>query len=291
MTSKRDLRPLVVFTAFLALTLSAANVQQAAAGEKVLIAEGLNNPESAVVDEEGRIYVTITGKPDAEDDGQVVVIEDGKPKVIAQGMNDPRGIARKGKEFFVADKLKVWKIDADGKATVLADTDAFPVKPRFLNDVEITPDGDVLVSESGSFVANGAIYRIKPDGKVSVVADTKTAPAIKGPNGLLMDGTDNVLLADVSFGRLFRVKLATGEATEIASGIGAGDGVARDAKGRLYIGDVRGGKVFRIDGPDAKPVLFAEGFKSAADVAMDKQGRLLVPDSKAGTLTAITIDD
>ncbi len=153
-----------------------ASCQTVSAVEKILLAEGLNNPESAVVGEDGRIYVTITGKPDADADGQVVAIQDGKATVIAQGMSDPRGIGRKGKQFFIADKTKVWRIDDAGQLSVFADTDAFPVKPFFLNDIEVGPDGDVYVSESGTFVANGAVYRIKPDGKVSTVCDTKTLP-------------------------------------------------------------------------------------------------------------------
>jgi streptogramin lyase len=265
--------------------------QAAAAVEKILLIEGLNNPESAVVGADGRIYVTITGKPDADDDGQVVAIENGKSTVIAKGMSDPRGIGRKGKEFFIADKTKVWRIDESGKLSVFADTDAFPVKPHFLNDIEVAPDGNVYVSESGTFVANGAIYRITPDGKVSTVCDTKSLPTIKGPNGLLADGKDHLLLADVASGRLYRVEIASGSGVELSSGVGAADGVVRDAKGRIYIGDVRGGKVFRIDAPGAKPVVFAEGFKSAADIVLDDQGRILVPDSKAGTLTALPITD
>jgi sugar lactone lactonase YvrE len=271
--------------------LLGATTCTAAAVEKVLLAEGLNNPESAVVGEDGRIYVTITGKPDAGDDGQVAVIEDGKATVFAEGMNDPRGIGRKGKEFYVADKLKVWRIDETGKATVFADTYAFPAKPRFLNDIEIDSNGDVLVSESGTFVGNGAVYRITPDGKVSTVCDTKTYPALKGPNGVLVDDKDHIFLADVAGGKLHRVKTADGSGEELASGLGGPDGVVRDAKGRIYIGDVRGGRVFRIDSAGAKPVVIAEGFKSAADIAPDNQGRILVPDSKAGTLTALIIGD
>jgi len=270
-----------------AIAIAACSVSDAA--EKTVLAEGLNNPESAVVGADGKIYVTITGKPDAGDDGQVVVIEDGKATVFAKGLSDPRGIDRKGNEFYVADKFKVWRIDESGKATVFADSDAFPVKPRFLNDIEIDANGDVLVSESGTFVGNGAVYRIKPDGKVSTVCDTKTLPAIKGPNGVLVDGADHILLADVAAGKLHRVKVADGTGEEVASGVGGGDGIARDAKGRIYVGDVRGGKVFRIDG--ATPVLIAEGFKSAADITIDDQDRILVPDSKAGTLTALTIGD
>lgn len=274
---------LAVAPAILALGSSS----MATAAEKVLLAEGLNNPESAVIGEDGRTYVTITGKPDSTDDGKVVVIEDGKATVIAEGMSDPRGIDHRGKELFIADKLKVWRIDENGQASVYIDTDAFPVKPRFLNDVEVGPDGDVYISDSGSFTGNGVIFRISPKKEVTVVCDTKTAPVIKGPNGLLADGKDHLLLVDVSTGKLFRVEIASGKVEEIAAGLGSGDGVARDDKGRIYVGDVRGGKVFRVDAAGSAPVLVADGFKSAADIALDGQGRILVPDSRAGTLTAL----
>ncbi len=265
-------------------------LSRAAAAEKTLLASDLNNPESAVAGEDGRIYVTITGKPNV-DDGQVVVIDGGAVRVIAEGLSDPRGIDRKGDDLYVADLTKVWRIDAAGSATVLADTDAFPVKPRFLNDIEIAPNGDVYVSDSGTFTGNGVIFRITPDQKVSVVADTRTAPAFKGPNGLLVDGDEHLLLADVASGKLFRVRIADGSATEIASGLGGADGVVRDSQGRVYVGDVRGGRVFRIDADGAEPKLIADGFKSAADIAIDAQGKILVPDSRAGTLTAVEIND
>lgn len=271
---------LVVST--LALTASAA--------EKVLLTEGLNNPESAVTGADGRIYVTITGKPNV-DDGEVAVIEGEKVRVVAKGMSDPRGIAHKGDNLFVADLTKVWKIDSNGTASVFADTDAFPVKPRFLNDVEVGTNGDVFVSDSGSFTGNGAVFRITPEGKVSVVIDAKSAPALKGPNGLLADGAEHLLLADVVTGKLYRAKIADGSVEELASGLGGADGIARDSKGRIYVGDVRGGRVFRIDELGAKPALFVDGFQSAADIAIDGQGRVLVPDSRAGTLTSIAIGD
>lgn len=260
------------------------------AADNVPLADGLNNPESAVAGADGRIYVTLTGKPNV-DDGAVAVVAFGKATIFATGMSDPRGIARKGDIFFVADLTKVWTIDSKGKATIFANTDAFPVKPRFLNDVEVGSGGDVFVSDSGSFIGNGAVFRITSEGKVSVVLDANSAPPLKAANGLLADGADHLFVADVVTGKLFRAKLADGTIEPFASGLGASDGIAQDAKGLLYIGDVRVGRVFRIDGPGAKPTLFAEGLQSAADIALDGEGRILVPDSRAGTLTAIPIGD
>jgi sugar lactone lactonase YvrE len=281
-------RPLRLATVALSFTLAAFAPHILAAAEKTPLASDLPNPESAVVGEDGKIYVTLTGKPNVED-GSVAVIEDGKARVIATGMSDPRGIDRYNDTLIVADLKKVWKVGADGKATVLADTAAFPTAPRFLNDVEIADNGDAFVTDSGTFSGNGVIYRITPEGKVSVVADTKTAPAFKGPNGLLLDGPDHLLLADVASGKLLRVSLADGSAVELASGLGGADGIARDSKGRVYIGDVRGGRVFKVE--DGKGEVIAEGFQSAADIAIDGQNRILVPDSRAGSLTAIPVAD
>ena len=103
--------------------------------------EGLENPESVVIGQDGRLYVTVIGKSDTDGDGTVVVIEDGKPKTFANGLDDPKGLVAHGTDLYVADKTRVWKIDAAGKANVYAAADAFPITPKFFNDIEVSTHG------------------------------------------------------------------------------------------------------------------------------------------------------
>ncbi len=262
------------------------------AADRRVIAAGMENPESVVIGHDGRLYMTVIGKSDVDGDGTVAVIVGGKPQTFAKGLDDPKGLVARGKDLFVADKNRVWKIDADGNARVYAAAEDFPVKPKFLNDIEVSPAGDVFVSDCGTFTADSAVYRITADRKVSVLVDQKSFPALKAANGLLMDGKDHLLVADFTAGRLYRASLADGSMVELASGLGGADGLARDVKGRIYVSDWKGGKVFVVKPGSPAPTLFADKFQAAADILYSaKGGALLVPDMKAGTLSAVTIDE
>jgi len=274
--------------ALIVLLMSGASVH---AADRRVIAAGMENPESVVIGRDGRLYMTVIGKSDVDGDGTVAVIVGGKPQVFAKGLDDPKGLVTRGTDLFVADKARVWKIDSDGKAGVYAAAEDFPSKPKFLNDIEVSPAGDVFVSDCGTFVADAAVFRITPDRKVSVLVDQKSFPALKAANGLLMDGKDHLLVADFTAGRLYRCSLADGSMVEVASGLGGADGLARDAKGRIYVSDWKGGKVFVLEPGSTTPTLYADKFQAAADILYSaKGGALLVPDMKAGTLSAVTVD-
>ncbi|HEX3728149.1 MAG TPA: SMP-30/gluconolactonase/LRE family protein [Pirellulales bacterium] len=270
------------------LAVALVPIDGAHGAERQVIADGLENPESAARGHDGRLYVTVIGKS-VDGDGTIAVIEDSKHKTFAKGLDDPKGLAAYGTDLYVADKTRVWKIDAAGDATVYAAADAFPTKPKFLNDIEAGPAGEIYVSDCGTFVSDGAVYCIKPSKEISVVVSQKTAPTIKAPNGLLVDGKEHLLLVDFTSGRLSRASLADSTLVELAKGFGGADGLARDAKGRLYVSDWKGGRIFVLEPGADKPQLLAEGFKAAADIYFDaKSGELLVPDTKTGTITALT---
>ena len=73
--------------------------------------------------------------------------------------------------LYVADKTRIWKIDANGKASEFVKADAFPQRPLFLNDLAVDGSGNLYVSDSGDIEkgGKGAIYRITPAGKVSLL--------------------------------------------------------------------------------------------------------------------------
>jgi glucose/arabinose dehydrogenase/DNA-binding beta-propeller fold protein YncE len=250
---------------------------------------GLKNPESVCVGLDGRIYVTCIGEFDKDGDGAVMVIEDGKAKPFAEGLDDPKGMVSFKQFLFVADKKRVVRVDPKGKVTVLAGSEKFPIPPIFLNDVAVDEYGTLYVSDSGDLKGNGgAIFRISQDGKVTLVADAKKTPALKIPNGVLNDSQLHLLVVDSMTGELNRMTIADGKTEKIADGFGFADGVIFDKYGRLYVSDWKGGKVFVIPRPGAKPILLAEGFKSAADICIDPTNKfVLVPDMLAGTVTAI----
>ncbi len=250
---------------------------------------GLKNPESVAVGFGGKIFVTEIGEFDKDGDGRVLVVENGKAVPFTTDLDDPKGMVFFQDALYVADKKRIWKIDAKGKATVFADAKAFPIPPLFLNDLAVDEVGTLYASDSGDLKgAGGAVFRIDQKGKVTLVVDAKKAPVLNTPNGLVLDGMSNLLLVDFGSGELHRIKLADGSLTKIADGLGSGDGLTWDHYGRLFITDYKGGKLYVIPRPGDKPILVAEGFQQAADTCLDPTGRfILVPDMKAGTITAI----
>jgi glucose/arabinose dehydrogenase len=251
---------------------------------------GLKNPESVVAGTDGRIYVSEIGEFDKDGDGRILVIENGKAVPFVTGLDDPKGLVAFQQWLFVADKKHVLRIDKKGKVEEFAPEKAFPIPPLFLNDLTVDETGALYVSDSGDLKGSGgAIFRIDPKTKkVTLVVDAKKNPALKLPNGVVMDGMSFLLMVDSLSGELQRIKIADGTSTKVADGFGLADGVIWDHHGRLYVSDNRGGKVYVIPRPGAQPILLASGFGRAADIGLDPTGKfILVPDMQAGTVTAI----
>ncbi|MFQ3593635.1 MAG: PQQ-dependent sugar dehydrogenase [Gemmataceae bacterium] len=256
------------------------------------LASGMKNPESVCIGPDGRIYVTCIGEFDAKGDGKVVVIVDGKPVDFCTGLDDPKGIVTFQNGFFVADRDKVLRIDAKGKATVFADTKAFPTLPQFLNDVEVDPQGNVYVSDSGDLKGKGGkLFKISPRGKVTLLADSTTHAGFQSTNGLRRTSEYHLLVLDFYSNDLLRVRTSDGQTEKVYSGVAkADDGIAIDHFGRTYLTSWKEGTLWLLEKPTARPRLYAQGFEQAADCCLSADGKsILVPDMKAGTLTAVPI--
>ena len=256
------------------------------------LASGMKNPESVCIGPDGRIYVSCIGEFDVKGDGKVVVIVEGKPVDFCTGLDDPKGIVTFQNVFFIADRDKVLKIDAKGKATVFAESKAFPVPPQFLNDVEVDPQGNLYVSDSGDLQGKGGkIFKISPRGKVSLLADSNTHPGYQTTNGLRRTSEYHLLVLDFHSKDLLRVRLSDGQTEKVSSGVAkADDGIAIDHFGRTYLTSWKEGTVWLLEKPSATPRLYAQGFEQAADCCLSADGQsILVPDMKAGTLTAVPI--
>jgi sugar lactone lactonase YvrE len=117
---------------------------------------------------------------------------------FASGMDDPKGLAAIGDAIYAADKARIWKIDARGKASVFVKADDFPQPPLFLNDLTVDHRGNLFVSDSGELEkgGKGAIFKVTPAGKVSMVVSEAQNPAIKSPNGLLFEASGKLLVVD-----------------------------------------------------------------------------------------------
>src|SRR4051812_19662071 len=162
-----------------------------------------SRPESITKAWGGKYYVSLQydGKVGVND-GQVVQVDlaTGTVTPFVAGLDNPRGLAFTGELLVATDTDKVWKIDQQGKKSLLAESAAFPMPPVFFNDAAPAFDGDdrgahprparaVYVSEMGpgravqrdpsgflwapdspqaAAIPTGArVYRITVDGKVT----------------------------------------------------------------------------------------------------------------------------
>ncbi len=255
------------------------------------IAGPFTNPESVCLGPDGALYVTEIGEFGVDGDGKITRVEGDQMRPFASGLDDPKGIVFVKEAFYVTDKTRVVRVDAQGKSSVFVAADAFAAPPQFLNDVAVDgAQNQLLVSDSGDLNgAGGAVYRIDlKTAKVSKVADAQSLPGLHTPNGVAFDGEQNCLIADFGTGALYRVKFADGSHHKIASGMEGADGLVWDHYGRLFLTSWTTGKVFAIPRPGESPILIGEGLESAADFCLSADGRqMLIPDMKAGTLTAL----
>src|SRR3954447_18016409 len=236
---------------------------------------GLKQPESVAIGPGGKVYVSETGEYEKANDGYISVLEGGKLRRFASGLDDPHGIKWYRDHLFVSDNMgMVWRIDAQGNAERFVDATDFPRKITNFNDLEIDRNGNLYLSDSGDWDGSGgAIYRITQQKKITPVITADDDVRVVSPNGLLMD-RDHLLEVDYTTGILFRIELEAKSMEKVIGGLGASDGLVRDASGRLLVTDFAGHRLFVLTKPDTKPQeIPVEGIESAADLAISPDGK------------------
>jgi len=277
-------------TKMLAALVAVASAMPLVAQEPQIIT-GLKQPESIAIGPGGKVYVSETGEYEKANDGYISILEAGKLRRFATGLDDPHGIKWFKDHLFVSDNMGfVWRIDSQGNVERFVDATDFPRKVTNFNDIEIDPQGNLYISDSGDWEGGGgAIYRISQDKKITPVITQDDDVKVVSPNGLLMDGADKLLEVDYTTGILFRVDLKGKSMEKVAGGFGASDGLVRDAGGRLLITDYAGHRVFVLAKPDAKPQeIKVNGIESSADLAISPDGKsLIIPDMGGGKLAIL----
>jgi hypothetical protein len=262
-------------------------------GQEPRMISGLKQPESVAIGPGGKVYISETGEYEKANDGSISVLDGGKLRRFAAGLDDPHGAKWYRGQLYVADNMGlVWRIDSTGTAERFVDATDFPRKITNFNDLEIDASGNLYLSDSGDWEGRGgAIYRIGQDKKIAVVLTDEDDWRLVSPNGLLMEGADKLLVVDYTTGILFRIDLKGESKTmeKVAAGFGAADGLVRDAKGRLILTNYAAHKVYVLSKPDAKPQeIEVSGIESAADLAISPDGgSLLIPDMSGGKLAIL----
>ena len=281
----------VLLKSSLILTGLVTNLLCFSVSAAVITIDGIVHPESACTTRDGRIFISEIGGVGKKGDGRILeIFTNGDKKVIASGLNDPKGLLVEGNTIYVTDVDEIKKVSFDGKVSSWIGPKDFPRKISFLNDLTIDRNTIIYVSDSGEVVdgerRGGAVYRISSTGKVSLLVDSANNPNIQAPNGLLAFQRGFLMVADFTTGVLSRIRLRNFSVEKMADGFGGGDGLAFSGT-KLYISDWRGGKIWSIDltAPGQNPRLFKEGFTNPADIDVTSDGKfLVVPEMMKATV-------
>ncbi len=163
---------------------------------------------------------------------------------------------------------KVYKVDREGKATVLVDTNELEV-----HGLALDRQGQVYVATS----PRGRVYKVNRDGEQQVFFD----PDDRYIWALAFDPVGNLLVATGDKGNLYRVSPSGDSEVLFASQETHLICLTTDADGNIYAGSDSNGLVFKIDSRDRVSVLFDTPFREV---------RALVVDT-AGNVFAATISD
>ncbi|RYF63629.1 MAG: ATP-binding protein [Cytophagaceae bacterium] len=236
----------------------------------------LRVPESVLFDpQEDVLYVSnIDGKSDELDGSGFIskVSTDGKITNLrwTSGLNAPKGMALYKKRLYVTDVYRLVAINTEtGQAEKT--WDALPQQGAFLNDVTIDKAGTVYVSDNRA----NKIYRLKDDTWEVWLEGEQ----LNGPNGLLVVGTDKLLIGSGKLGALQAIDVNTKTITKLADGMAATDGIEPEGKKNYFVSDWNG-QIFHVTADGNKQqVLDTRTDKiNSADIAyINKRKLLIVP--------------
>jgi sugar lactone lactonase YvrE len=267
----------------------------AAEPEQVWQAEGLDGPESAVLDSgEGVLYVSnVNGEANAADGNGYISRLSLEGEILDKewvtGLNAPKGLALHDGALYVSDIDELVVIDtASGEVTARHEAPG----ATFLNDVSAHEDGRVFVSD----MMENQIWKLEGDQLELWVQDA----ALENPNGLLAEPDQLVVASwgkpkedfstDVP-GHLKAVDYESKEITSIGPGepIGNLDGVEPDGQGGYLATDWFSGGLYRISVDGKAEMLMDLNQGSADHEVVEDESLAIVPMMLDGTVAAYKI--
>jgi len=201
-------------------------------------------------------------------------------------LNGPKGMGIHGDVLYVADidTLRLFNRVTGLPIGAIAFPNPFgPGTELFLNDVTITSNGTVFVSDND----NNAIFKVNPAGKVSLWSSD---PALGSPNGLVAEGTNGVAWVQWSGpGQICR--MGANRKVSVIGSISSGDpldpglyfdGLVLRADGSFLVSSWLTGAVYHVSATGAfmnTVAQFGEPWElGPADIGFDHgRNRLLVP--------------
>lgn len=288
-------------TAALILTLAACGrgepAEDAAAPSRnpdaplAVVSTGLATPESVLWDDTRRVwYVSnINGSPTARDDNGFIVrlsangaLLDSLPFISGADdditLNAPKGMALRADTLWVTDIDAVRGFDVT-TGTHVADIDLSGQNATFLNDIAVSNEGALYITDSGiAFTADGAVTH-PGQSRVFEIRDRTVRQAVVLPrqsaaNGIAWHPALNAwLIVGFNTPNIFSWVTGAKEATVVGTGPGGGDGI-------VILAD---GSALYTSWADSSLTLFAHGMSttlrrglnSPADLGYDPRRNLV----------------
>jgi sugar lactone lactonase YvrE len=257
------------------------------------VIDSIPGPESVAVGPDGAWYVSSFGKFDNGADGAVYRVDPdkGTREIYAGKLEDPCGVAFLGSTLWVADRKGVYRV-AKGKVELVYPAKLFPRELHFLNDLAVSRNGALYVSDTGDSTAagHGAVFRLVQGRRPKVVPGSDTVRAQSSVNGLFPGRGDTLYTVGYRTGVL-SVTDGKGSWRELARGLGAPDGIDVAGDGAFYISDNVGGDLFLVQrSRNTAPAKLASGLKAPADLVLDHtRGLLVVPENDANRLSVYQV--
>ena len=268
---------------------------QAAEPEKVWQAEGLDGPESAVLDSgEGVLYVSnVNGDAAAADGNGYISKLSLKGEIVDKewvtGLDAPKGLALHDGKLYVSDIDKLVVIDT-GTGDIVASHDASGA--TFLNDVSAHEDGRVFVSD----MMENQIWKLEGDQLELWLEDE----ALGNPNGVLAE-SDRLLIAtwgkpkeDFSTDVPGQLKAIDYETKEIQSlgdePVGNLDGLEADGEGGYLVTDWLSGVLYTFDADGKAEMIMDLNQGSADHEYVEGEKLVVIPMMMDGTVAAYKVE-
>lgn len=186
-------------------------------------------------------------------------------------LHSPRGMYITGDTLYVADLMGVHAFNKkNGNHLLFTDFSSF--NPGFLNDVAVTSDGSVFITDTGQ----SRVYKMNGQ-DVSVAIDSMAYP----PNGITWQAQNRQLvIAPWEGGRSFRSLSADSSSTSVFLRITSGgnfDGI-EPYKNSFLVASQKDSMIYRISNEQPGEIPLIKTAPKPADIALDtKRSRIAVP--------------
>ncbi|MFO0809153.1 MAG: PQQ-dependent sugar dehydrogenase [Gemmataceae bacterium] len=271
----------------LAVCLTAALAAAARADAPKPLVKDLPNAAAVAVGPDGRAYVAVHGERVDNQSGAIVVVENGKAKPVATGLNRPSGLVPFRGGWLVTGLNALYRVGPDGKVQTLANESAFKREKVDLSSLSVDEGNSVYVLDTFEFPT---LYRIDVGGgrgpAVTVQKVTKLAGLHEDwPNLRPLEGL--ATLRQAVRDHVTSMKVRNDPKLVMTSM------VARSCNFNAFTWDHFGRLFFAFDGaihvvprPGLRPVEIAKARADAICLGADGKA-LLALDGRDGTVTAI----